>query len=226
MYTQCPKCNNQRTVSVEELRTSGGMLECYICSVTFDALKSLSKGYAPNKKKKTREEVEREDEYLLEQANKEAEGSSIFQSIPWGIASGFCLLLFLFQFYFFEGYNLTQNAKVRPWIEKFCAPVGCQVPRYKNLGELSLMPGTLEPNEGFYLFKTAFTNQAAFSQKIPSIKLTLVDYVGADFAQRVFYPKEFLQQNPELLEPEKTIEVFFKIANPEIKVGGYRFELI
>ena len=131
MYTQCPKCETQRPVSVEELRSSSGMLTCYTCSSTFDALNLLSKGYAPSKKKKQLTSDNLDDEFDLEFNTNQSGVLSVLQNIPWGAASSFCLLIFIFQLYFFEGYNLTQNKKLRPLVEKICTPLGCQLPVYK-----------------------------------------------------------------------------------------------
>ena len=227
MYTQCPKCETQRPVSVEELRSSGGMLTCYTCSSTFDALNLLSKGYAPSKKKKQNSAVNQDDEAISVFNTKQGNTLPILGNIPWGVASSFCLLMFIFQFYFFEGYNLTQNKRFRPWVENICAPLGCQLPTYKNLDEISLLHGSLEPTDDEqYIFKAAFTNQSIFTQKKPSVKLILVDYTGADFAERIFYPDEYPTQESDLMEPDMSSEITLNIASPETKVGGYRFELI
>lgn len=227
MYTQCPKCRSQRPVSVEDLRSSGGMLNCHTCSSTYDALKLLSKGYVPGKKKKAAS-LENQAEEVKSEVDDSYDKAEADFPMPWGLASSFCLLLFIFQVYFFEGYNLTQNTKLRPWVEIICAPLGCQLPVYKNLNEFTLLQGTLEPtnNGQQYIFKAAFTNQSAFTQKIPSIKLTLIDYIGVDFAERVFHPEEFSKQDSDMIEPDMTSEVTIDIANPDTELGGYRFKLI
>jgi len=227
MYTQCPKCNSQRPVSVEDLRSLGGILTCYTCSSTFDALSLLSKGYAPSTKKKQGASVKLDDEVDLEFNTNQNDVVPVLQNIPWGVASSFCLLLFIFQLYFFEGYNLIQNNSLRPWVEKICAPLGCQLPIYKNLDEITLLHGSLEPTgDEQFIFKTAFTNQSAFTQKIPAIKLILVNYTGADFAERIFYPDEFPKQESDFIEPDMSSEITLNIASPKTKVGGYRFKLI
>ncbi len=227
MYTQCPKCKSQRPISVEDLRSSGGMLTCYTCSSTFDAISLLSKGYAPSKKKKPRLLVNQNDEGGVGFDESYDSANSKQQKIPWGVASGFCLLIFIFQLYIFESYNLTQHKNLRPWVEKICALLSCQLPAYKNLDEIALVHGALQPTEdGQFVFKTAFTNQSAFTQKKPSIKLILIDYTGADFARRIFYPEEFLKQESDLIDPDMSTEIILEIASPMTKIGGYRFELI
>ncbi|MCK4843194.1 MAG: zinc-ribbon and DUF3426 domain-containing protein [Methylococcales bacterium] len=148
-------------------------------------------------------------------------------STLWNL--GFCcsLITFAFQVYFFEGYNLTQNPTLRPWLEKSCQQLKCQLPHYKNLTEFTILHGSFEPDgNNNYVFKTAFTNQSAFEQSPPSIKLTLTDFKGHTFAERIFHPKNYLKPDFSLIQPEMSIEMSLDIATPSAKVGGYVFELI
>ncbi|NOQ77534.1 MAG: DUF3426 domain-containing protein [Methylococcaceae bacterium] len=145
----------------------------------------------------------------------------------WGLAAGFLVMLFIFQVYFFEGYNLSQHTTFRPWLKKVCTTTtNCQLPVYKNLDEISILKGSFEPENDHYLFKTAVINQALFAQKRPSIKLTLTDFTGQSFATRIFYPTDYSKQSVKLLEPNLADEITLSIATPSSKVGGYRFELI
>ncbi len=213
MYTQCSKCKKQHEISVEELRASRGMISCDSCATMFDALELLSEGQGVN-----------------------AGGGDI--AIPpiklkkkypsfWGLGYSICIILFIFQIVLFEGYNLTQNATVRPWLEKTCGYFDCQLPRYKNLNEFTILHGSFEPAANkHYIFKAAFTNQSAFEQALPSIKLTLLDFTGHAFAKRIFHPQEYSNQAHDLIEPDMSEEITMEIAAPSTKMGGYRFEFI
>ena len=213
MYTQCPKCKKQHEITVEELRASLGMICCDGCTTIFDALELLSerqgaKGISDNQ---AIPGIKLRRKYAL----------------PWGLGFSLCIILFIFQIVFFEGYNLTQNAVVRPWLEKTCGYFDCQLPRYKNLNEFAILHGSFEPVANkHYLFKAAFTNQADFEQALPSIKLTLLDFTGYAFAKRVFHPQEYSNKAHNLIAPEMTEEITMEIATPSIKTGGYRFEFI
>ena len=72
------------------------------------------------------------------------------------------------------------------------------------------------------------SNQADFSQPYPNIKLTLFDYNGNAFANRVFQPNDYLTEDavPNLMAADATTEISLKIAAPETKVGGSTFDLI
>ncbi len=213
MYTQCPECKKQHKITIDELRDSHGMIGCDECSVMFDALE------------------------LLSDRQNAIEGSNIL-TIPeikprkkypplWGLGYSICIIVFMFQIVFFEGYNLTQNANVRPWLEKACGYLDCQLPHYKNLDEFTILHGSFEPTVNkHYVFKTAFTNQSAFEQTLPSIKLTLLDFSGHAFAKRIFHPQDYSNQAHKLVEPEMSEEIVMEIAAPSTKTGGYLFEFI
>ena len=213
MYTQCPKCKKQHKITIEELRTTRGMLSCDGCSTMFDALELLSE----------------EQDAKGQNDNKTIPGIKLRKkhTLPWGLGYSICIILFIFQIVYFEGYNLTQNAVVRPWLKKTCGYFGCQLPHYKNLSEFTILHGSFEPTASkHYVFKAAFTNQADFEQTLPSIKLTLLDFTGHAFAKRVFHPQEYSNQAHNLIAPEMTEEITMEIATPSTKTGGYRFEFI
>lgn len=213
MHTQCPECKAQRPISIKELRISGGMVTCDECSSLFDALELLSEEKIPHEKKN-------ETSLAIEKETK-------IYTPHWGFASTFCLILFIFQIVIFEGYNLTQNTTLRPWLEKACLFFECQLPRYKNLDEFTIVHGAFELTEnGHYVFKTTFTNHSAFAQNHPSIKLTLIDFIGQPFAIRVFHPKEYSKQALSLIPANTSAEITMNIATPSNKIGGYRFEFI
>ena len=213
MYTQCPECKKQQKITIDELSDSRGMICCNGCSVMFDALEFLSEG---------QDDIEASDILTIPEIKPIKKNSPL-----WGLGYSICLIVFIFQIVYFEGYNLTQNADVRPWLEKSCGYFDCQLPPYKNLDEFTILHGSFEPTANkHYVFKAAFTNQSAFEQTLPSIKLTLLDFSGQAFAKRTFLPQDYSNQAHKLIEPEMSEEITMEIAAPLKKTGGYRFEFI
>jgi len=217
MYTQCTECQQAQTISAEQLRTAHGQLYCEACSTTFDALESLNEGSIPTETITTD---------FPETINNQPFPSNQ-QTKFWGLGSSFLLAFLVFQLYFFEGYNLSQNIQLRPWLQKVCTEsTNCQLPEYQNLDEISILNGSFEPNNEHYLFKATFINQSLFAQKQPSIKLTLLDFSGRSFSKRTFHPSEYSDHPNDLLKSNQADEITLSIATPSSKIGGYRFELI
>ena len=213
MYAECPNCKKQHQISVNELRTSRAIICCDGCSTKFDALESLSEEL----------DIEETSGDITIPVIKSRKKSRPF----WGLGYSVCIMLFVFQIVFFEGFNLTQNATIRPWLEKTCGYFDYQLPPYKNLSEFTILHGSFEPTANkHYVFKAAFTNQSVFEQALPSIKLTLLDFTGRTFAKRIFHPQDYSNQAHKLIAPEMSEEITMEIAAPSTKTGGYRFEFI
>lgn len=215
MITQCPECKKQHSLSAAELRASNAKIHCDQCDLDFDALELL-KDPLPNENKQSKD--------LLTPQYKANSKYSTF----WTLGFTLCIALMAFQIYFFEAYNISQNKKLRPWLEKICTQFSCQLPTYKNLNDFSILHGSFElaANKTHYVFKTTFINQSVFKQQHPAIKLTLQNFTGHNLAERIFFPQEYLTHYLEFIKPDVSVEISLNIAIPPKEIGGYRFELI
>lgn len=204
MLTQCSHCKKTFNISIEELRTSPTVLCCANCEEMLGKLKLFNTNFFFSSEKNS---------------------SSHFAL--WLLGCIACVVLFVAQVYLVEQDKLSQNPQQRVWLEKICQSLHCRVPVYKNLDEFEILHGDFQLQNNHYLFQTVLSNQADFAQRYPRIKLTLMDFNGHTFAERVFYPREYLgTEPPQLMSASETIEVNLNIALPAQKVGGYTFELI
>ncbi len=171
----------------------------------------------------------------LEKQRASADIPANFFTTPRAITSywwtfGFiaALVLLLAQIVLVEREKLAQDPEQREWLEKICQQLPCGLPVYKNLDEIEILHGDFQLNDNsHYVFQTVISNQAPFAQAYPGIKLILLDFSGEAFAERVFYPAEYLTIPANgLLAASQTIEVSLNIAIPAQKIGGYTFELI
>ena len=150
-------------------------------------------------------------------------------SINWFVGVIVGLLLLIGQFIYFESGALSQNPSYRPQMEKLCKLLGCQLPDYQNLDEFEVLHGSLTPNADSTLtIKAVINNQAPFKQKLPNIKLTLLDYNEHMLAQRIFDPKDHLPASAThfSIAPDASLSVSLTIAMPKSPIGGYTLDLI
>jgi len=215
LYTQCPQCQYLQTVSTEQLRLSRGMSKCKKCSTLFDVLEFISEH-------PLEEAEDIDDPKSLSSARK--------QNIPlhvlwlYGFFAG--ILLLASQIYFFEGYALSQNRILRPWLLKLCQTLDCRLPEYKNINEVRILQGGLQATDKHsYEFKAVISNQARFSQLYPDIQLTLLTFTGEAFAERVFSAHNYRPESA-LLAADEIAEISFEIAAPQTGIGGYTFKLL
>ncbi len=215
LYTLCPECKQQQTVSTEQLRLSRGMLKCTKCSAMFDALEFISEQLL---------EESEQTHYQNQFPPTPKQNKKLDALWSYGLLAG--ILLLCTQIYFFEGYTLSQNSILRPWLLKFCQTFDCRLPRYKNINEISILQGSLESTDAHvYVFKAVISNQAQFDQPYPDIILTLLNFTGEAFAERVFSAHNY-QPESALLAADETTEISFNIAAPQTKIGGYTFKLL
>ncbi|MDD1620956.1 MAG: zinc-ribbon domain-containing protein [Methylococcaceae bacterium] len=215
MYSRCPHCQTQQSVSAEQLRTSRGLLRCSACGERFDALVSLS-----------------------EQADEEFKQDNTADFLPnppkkptpkvfWKVGGVLVSLILLAQILYFEGDNLIRQPRLRVGLLAICERLGCRLPEYKNLAEWAVSHSDFQAiSDKRYVFSAAITNQAAFPQACPDIKLVLRDFTGQVVAERVFLGREYAAV--DLLAANETAEISLAIATPSGvgKIGGYTFTLL
>lgn len=215
MYTQCPECKTQHTIDTEQLRSTRGMLKCRECATMFDALEFISEQPLSESQEPKR------SEFLPEERLTDNSSTSI-----WRAGFGLGLVLLIGQFIYFERYRLSQNPALRPWLTQICRNLGCQLPDYKNVQEISILGGSLEARDSHsFRFKAVIVNQAHFSQPYPDVRLTLVNFTGEPFAERIFSAADYLPSTDQL-PADESAEIILDIAAPHRKIGGYNFKLL
>jgi len=216
MFTRCTECRTLQEVTTEQLRAGHGMVRCKKkkCLALFNALESISDTDNPETPIAT-------TSWLSPQEKAP-------EKPYWLIGSLIGLTVLFAQLSYFEGLALPQNPTFRPWLEKFCGYLTCQLPTYRNTKELTVLQGALTTQtDESVAFSAVISNQAAFEQAYPKLKLTLLDYAGLPFSQRVFQPYDYLPKEsaaPFLLLPDATSEISLSLAAPKTKIGGYTFE--
>lgn len=214
MYSRCPHCQTQQPLTVEQLRQRRGLLACAACGESFDALQFLTDQLGPATTGATEEPIFR------------SLGNQPQTPAVWLAASLVMLLVLAGQIIYFEGYRLSMFPKLRAGLETTCAIIGCRLPSYRNLDELTVSHSELlNRADRSYLFSAALSNQGLFPQVVPDLKLTLLGFNGQALAERVFVAGEYLD-GPIVLAAEQTTEIRISIAAPLAKVGGYTFTLI
>lgn len=215
MYSRCSHCQTQQTISTEQLRRSRGLLTCSACGKRFDALASLS----DQADAELREE--KAGDFLRDSTGKG------LKTAVWRLGSVLAVLVLLGQVLYFEGGALIRRPLLRAGLQSICDRLACRLPPYKNLEEWTVSHGDLRlmPDKN-YVFSAAITNQAAFPQACPDLKLVLLNFNGQAIAERIFTGRQY--SAAASLATNETAEIRLTvIAPPEpAKIGGYTFALL
>lgn len=151
-----------------------------------------------------------------------------FRTAFWLSAVILGVVLFVFQVHYFKGYSLSQDPQIRPWLSRLYKFTNTPLPYYRKPQEFTTIGSSLDAEkQGRYRLRVSFINHADFRQPLPYLKLTLQNYYGGIFAQRIFSPQEYLSKSNTLkyIERSETVDINFLIAPPEQEVGGYTIEL-
>jgi hypothetical protein len=220
MFTRCPNCYQKQQLTVEQLRVTRAIMSCPACAIPFDALELLSETDPDGRRDAPKPTIDIPIELPWEKPPQ-------LSSPHWRSGAMAGLVLLMVQLLYFNSGDLSQNTKLRHNAARFCRPLGCRLPAYKNADELGIVHSSLDllPNQS-HLFKALIMNQAAFDQPYPNINLKLLDYNGGPFAQQTFRPQDYLF-NPQAatMAPDANVELKLNIAPTATAVGGYTFDL-
>lgn len=149
-------------------------------------------------------------------------------NINWQLGVVLSLLVLFGQLIVYSMDDFSQSVLHRPFLEKAAGLFNFSIADYRNLNEFEVMHGsfTASPDKTIS-FKAVISNQAPFRQKLPALKLSLLDYEGRLFAQRYFQPSEYLteQAASDYIGSDESKEIQLKIKSPSTPVGGYNFDL-
>lgn len=257
MYAICPECQHSQQISRKRLKKNRGLLSCPKCQHQFNAHTTLSKKPHEAKVLKTAPvaEAQRAERQVPEmqipeiaaliktqqQTIEEAEtiNEAVIELYDWqktklayrpdrwllGVILGGFLLVY--QVYYFNGYSLSQNSQVRPWLSILSSYTNIPLADYHKPLEFTTIGSSLEhTDKGYYRLQVSLINHADFPQPPPYLQLTLQNFYGGIFAQRVFSPKEYLGKTKTILpiKHSATLDIDFLIAAPAQGIGGYTLE--
>ena len=216
MYSRCSHCQALHTVNVVQLRSGRGLLVCAACGQRFDALVSLS----DQADDKFPDAAAADDLLPGVTLNKPKKGG-------WRLAAILSFLMLCAQILYFEGEVFLRQPDLRSGLELICNRLKCRLPAYRNLNEWAVSHGDLQAAaDKHYVFSAAITNQAAFPQAYPDIKLILLDFNGQAVAERIFSGQEY--SSDASLAANETAEISLSIVAPYSggKIGGYTLTLL
>jgi predicted Zn finger-like uncharacterized protein len=115
----------------------------------------------------------------------------------WWIAAVVVLLIVLSAqalFYFRGAIALVWPAS-KPYIQRFCAQLRCEVPLPRRAELMSIETSDLQAypaNPGVMVLSATLRNRAAFPQAYPALELTLTNERDEPLARRVLEPRDYL----------------------------------
>jgi predicted Zn finger-like uncharacterized protein len=121
------------------------------------------------------------------------------------------------------------DPNLRPWLEKACAALGCQVPLRRDDDLLQLASRDIRPHPsvpGALIISATLQNAADFAQPFPTVEITLSDLDEQRIAMRRFRPNEYVS-DPRILAaglaPAAKAPLVFEVADPGKSAVAFEF---
>jgi len=214
MYSRCPHCNKQIQVSARQLRVSRGLLKCKRCGDSFDALALLSE--------KADQTQAKSQSYAVSSFKRTETGQSPWL---WGFSSLMMFMALLAQIGYFEGQRLYGRPTINLALAKACQVLDCRLPDVNNPEDWVVSHSELQAHlDNRYWLIAALTNQAAIKQVFPELKLTLTDFNGQPFAERVFTPYQYSKD--KTLAANETVLIRLPLVMAVGEFGGFSLDTL
>ncbi len=116
---------------------------------------------------------------------------------PWWTGAAVLLLVALNvqALFYFRGAITLVWPDSKPYIERLCARLGCEVPLPRRAELMSIEASELQAdpgNPGIMVLSATLRNRAAFPQAYPALELTLTNDQDQPLARRVLQPADYL----------------------------------
>lgn len=247
LHTECPSCKTVYRITLTQLRQGNGEAFCLECQASFNALATLTDKAAPvrttlsrqipklgqfeaagNRMPKTRLDTLAAPIFPENASAPTPRQAPNSGRLAWSIGAACMAILLVWQLSRFEGPSLAQNERLRPWLERTCASLGCRLPLFRVPSRIQIISHNLQPApsdiEG-YEFTLILANQATLPQAFPVIRLNLEDAQGNSAAVREFRPEEYLPNSARLMPVGEMQQIRLLLTKPGRAIGGFSFEL-
>ncbi len=242
MFTQCPNCSTNFSISDQDLTAAGGKVQCGKCDQIFNALYTLSKHPLSSCDAAEIVEISSIDRlghddvaesYQLNEPHKSSSATTPVNSstLTWGIVGLLLCALLFTQVSYFMSDKLAQSYPVlRPWLEQFCAVTQCRLSLQHAPDKITIINRDLRDHPTIpeaLLISLTLKNGASFTQPYPLLKLSFFDINHRLLASRTFQPREYLPQTVEIddgFPAERPLSVTLELIAPDKQAVNFEFE--
>jgi hypothetical protein len=246
MYTQCPHCLAVYEPTPFLLARGRGRLQCGGCGHPFDALERLSAEpiYAaaapvPASESPLRVVPEQvpEQGHLFESTRAATPTFAVRarapgparRNAPWWVGCVALGLILGAQIVLAQRHELAHAPEWRPWLERACDTLGCDLPAWRDVSALQLTARDVRPHPSSdrgLMITATFRNDAPWPQAWPLLQIALADLDGKPVALRRFTPEEYLGAMPReaVLDPGQSANATLEIQDPGKQAVAFAFE--
>jgi predicted Zn finger-like uncharacterized protein len=161
-----------------------------------------------------------------------SESAVSWNDVAGGAGIGLLVLLFGFQWLFFNRAELAADNGWRPALERFCSILQCDLPLQTDVSRIELLNRDVRKHplvENALLVNATLINHAGFTQTYPVFSIGFSDLSGRLVAARRFGPGEYLGEGADIaagMAADTPVHVVLEIQDPGKDAVSFQFEFL
>jgi predicted Zn finger-like uncharacterized protein len=151
---------------------------------------------------------------------------------PWAIGSFLLMLVFAGQAVYFARDQLARDPQLRPWLERACQYLDCQISRPLEIEKIEILGWDVRSSPALpkaLVASTTLINNARFPQPFPLLELRFSNMTGTLLAQRRFKPREYLPAGTDIragMQPDTPVHVELELMDPGKAAVNFEFHAV
>jgi len=147
--------------------------------------------------------------------------------LGWGTLNLLAVLALGAQYVVYNYDELSRQHQYRPWFERICPTLGCELPALVDIGQIkssNLVVRSHPEFTGALVVDAILYNRAPFAQPFPLLEIRFADLNGKLLASRSFKPSEYLSgelAGQTIMPPQVPIHIALDILDPGAKAVNY-----
>ncbi len=245
LKTTCTECNSSFQLNLSQLLAADGRVRCSQCHEIFDAniclIRNHKSGEEHSIQTTQQTELDIYDE-LAEDAqavsltdamhgNDSNSTSTNMANMYWPIGILLLIAIGLVQWIYYDRLQLIKNPDKQSIVLTLCSIIPCDTSQFKSTHQFTLIERNIfthPTRANALLISGSFINEAPFTQKAPSLKISLFNLNGNIIAQRLFLPIEYQQGGKPLgkIAPGESIHFKLEVEDPDTVTITYEFDFL
>ncbi len=154
------------------------------------------------------------------------------RSFVWSLLAILLILALGGQYLFFDRADLARYQPLRPWLQRACGYLGCELPLRHAPEQIELLSRDVISHpriRNALLINATFVNRASFTQVYPVLQISLSNESGTVVAMRRFQPEEYLAQDARIaagMAPGARVRVVLEVVEPKHSATSFQFDFL
>lgn len=151
---------------------------------------------------------------------------------PWVLGVVALALALTGQLGYAERARLLDHPLARPWLDRVCGLLHCELPPRHDVSELTLVSRAIRPHPsvpGALIISATLRNDGDFAQGYPVVEITLSDLDENRIAMRRFRPREYVSDPRAIgtgLAPGATASLVVEVQDPGKNAVAFEFKFL